>query len=109
MKIATIVVVAALIIPLLNYRLYSLSNRLELLDVSGLPSANDDARVHVTLRNCTPYTRYTGHWWWKQTEVDYQACNKDPATEAEQKVIGEFKQPASVGALRIQFAWACVS
>jgi hypothetical protein len=110
MKIGAVIIVgAALIVAMLDYRLYSLPEEVRVLSHATVSASGADANVYLMVRNCGRYAQQTGSWWWKRTEVDYRACTNDPATAGEPRVIGDFKPVGGSAAHRIYFALACVS
>jgi len=111
-KIGVIVVVgAALIVTAMDYRLYSLPDRMRVLPFYWVnnPTQAKDATVYVMVRNCGRYARQTGHWWWKRTPVDYRACAEDDSTAGEVKAIGELPAASDSPPRRVRFTFACVS
>jgi hypothetical protein len=104
-----LLVAAALVLPVLNYRLYTMPDQLKQLDVETAPLVPDDANVYLIVSSCGRYLNRSGFWWWKRMEVDYRACSNDPSTvEGTPVIIGQFRQPGAARKIRVQSTWACL-
>lgn len=104
---AIAIVGAALVVAAVNHFLYRLPPQTVVVLRSGVPTAQPDAKVYLMIRDCRRYTRRTGQWWWKRSQVDFLGCVGDPATEGEMKVIGEIPLAEHSAPLLSRYTFAC--